>query len=160
MNHAVVKPLNKKWMVSFKREKKLDDYLQVGEPLVNFISTRGVWRKLAINCSAIECMVIFKHEKLKKKLYIIVRGRGGEYSNFVEALGEVLFLSDRIDSRDFVGVAFPASMRSLVVNHAKNMSNNWKKMSKNFHCSELFFVGNDGSVEQIPWMKVLRIKDG
>lgn len=158
MKHGPVKPLNKKWMASFKRDKKLEDYVEVGEPLANTLSAKGPWRKLAVNCSAIECQVIFRHERLKKKLYVIVRGKGGEFANFAEALGEVLFLTERIGGSDFVGIAFPASLRSVVVSHAKNMPENWKKLSKHFNCTELFFVNPDSTVEQMQWMQVLKVK--
>ena len=158
MNHGPAKPLNKKWMASFKRDKKLEDYLEVGEPLANNLSAKGPWRKLAVNCSAIECQVVFRHEKLKKKLYVIVRGKGGEFANFAEALGEVMFLSDRIGHSDWVGIAFPASLRGTVVSHAKNMTENWKKLHEHFNCSEMFFVNLDGTVEQVSWMSVLKIK--
>lgn len=158
MNHGPVKPLNKKWMASFKRDKKLEDYLEVGEPLANNLSAKGPWRKLAVNCSATECQIVFRHERLKKKLYVIVRGKGGEFANFVEALGEVVFLTERIGGSDIVGLAFPASLRSVVTSHAKNMHGNWKKLAKNFKCSEMFFVNLDGTVEQMPWMQVLKVK--
>ena len=150
--------MNKKWMASFKRDKKLEDYLEVGEPLATNLSAKGPWKKLAVNCSAIECQIVFRHEKLKKKLYVIVRGKGGEFANFAEALGEVMFLSDRIGGCDWVGIAFPASLRGTVVSHAKNMTANWKKLNKHFNCSEMFFVNLDGTVEQVPWMSVLKIK--
>jgi len=145
-------------MASFKREKKLEDFLQVGEPLVNTLAAKGVWKKLAANCSAIECMVILKNEKSRKKLCVIVRGKGGEFANFTEALGEIVFLSDRVGPSDLMGVAFPALMRSIVVSHAKNMAHNWKRMAKLFRCSEIFFVSDDGSVEQMAWLDALKAK--
>ncbi len=145
-------------MASFKRDKKLEDYLEVGEPLATNLSAKGPWKKLAVNCSAIECQIVFRHERLKKKMYVIVRGKGGEFANFAEALGEVMFLSDRIGFSDWVGIAFPTSLRGTVVSHAKNMTANWKKLNKYFNCSEMFFVNLDGTVEQVPWMQVLKIK--
>ena len=153
-----MKPLNKRWMISFRKEKKMDDYLSVGETLVQWLAARGEWHKIAARCTAIECLAIFKHAKRASKLYVVIRGKGGEHSNFTESLGELLLFADTVSSRDVLGLAFPADVKPLVVTQIKGMPNNWKRLSKLFNCSYLFFVQDDGQVEAHEWNKVLALK--
>ncbi len=159
MNFASnVKPLNRRWMTSFRKDKKMDDYLLVGEPLMQWFATKGEWKKLGVRCTAIECISILKHAKSRRKLFVVVRGKGGEFSNFAEALGELLFLTDRLGDNDVVGIAFPAEMKPLVVNQAQNMPANWKKLGTHFRCQYCFFVTDGASVECIAWPAVLKEK--
>ncbi|MBI3588518.1 hypothetical protein HY995_05880 [Candidatus Micrarchaeota archaeon] len=160
MNQSTVKPLNKQWLTSFRKEKKLDDYLLVGDPLIQWISAKGEWRKLAVRCTAVECLVILKHAKYSRRLHIVVRGKGGEYSNFAEALGELIFLTDRLAKNDYVAFAFPQSMRDLVISQAQNMPANWRKLEKTFNCAFVFFVPETAGkeVEQLEWRDVLKQK--
>jgi len=160
VNQSTIKPLNKQWLTSFRKEKKLDDYLLVGDPLIQWISAKGEWKKLAVRCTAIECLVILKHAKYSKRLHVVVRGKGGEYSNFAEALGELIFLTDRLNANDFVALAFPKSMRDLVISQAQNMPVNWKKMEKAFKFVYVYFVPETPGkeVEQLDWNDVLKQK--
>jgi len=158
LNFVGSKPLNKRWMASFRKDKKMDDYLGVGEPLMQWLALKGEWRKMAVRCTAIECLAILKHAKAARRLYVVIRGKGGEHSNFTEAIGEMLIFTEGVSSRDELGIAFPGSAKSLVVTQAKGMPNNWKKLAKNFNCTTLFFVYENGEVEVYDWMKVLAIK--
>lgn len=153
-----VKPLNRRWMTSFRKDKKMDDYISVGEPLMTWFAAKGEWKKLGVRCTAIECISILKHAKSRKKLFVVIRGKGGEFSNFAEALGELMFLTDRLGDSDVVGMAFPSEMKPLVVNQAQNMPTNWKKLGTYFRCQHVFFVVDSGNVESIPWAAILKEK--
>lgn len=153
-----VKPLNRKWMTSFRKDKKTDDYDSVGEPLMNWFAAKTEWKKLGVRCTAIECISILRYAKTKKKLFVIIRGKGGEFSNFAEALGELLFLTDRLSDADVVGMAFPSEMKPLVVNQAQNMPANWKRLAAHFRCQYVFFVSNSDNVEIINWNAILKEK--
>ena len=160
MNQGGMRPLNKRWLTSFRKEKKLEDYLLVGEPLVQWLGQKGVWRKLLVRCTAIECLAVFKHAKLKRRLNVVIRGKGGEFNNFTESLGELVFLTDRLTAADNVALAFPASMRTLIVSQAQNMPINWKKLGKTFRATHAFFVSESQpvAVEELSWDAVLKQK--
>ncbi len=160
MNQSGPKPLNRRWMTSFRKEKKLDDYLLVGEPLLQWMAQKGEWRKLSVRCTAIECLAMFKHAKGKRKLHVVIRGKGGEFNNFTESLGELLFLTDRTASNDFAGLAFPESMRLMIISQAQSMPGNWTKLGKFFNCTHVFFVNEHAphNVEELSWSAVLKQK--
>ena len=158
MNFVGAKPLNKRWMASFRKDKKLDDYVLVGEPLVQWLAARNEWRKLAVRCTAIECLAVFKEEKSNRKLYVVIRGKGGEHSNFTEAIGELLLLTDRVSPKDYLGMAFPGSAKPLIATQIKGMPNNWKKLAGQFNCSKVFFIYENGDVEVYDWLKLLSLK--
>ncbi len=143
-------------MASFKKDKKMDDYVLVGEPLMQWFATHNEWKKLAVRCTATECIMILRHAKARKKLFVVVRGRGSEYSNFTEALGELLFLTDRVNDSDVVGLAFPAESKEMLLSQAKNMPTNWKKLGKYFKCSYVFFVTDSANVETKNWNDLLK----
>jgi hypothetical protein len=145
-------------MTSFRKDKKMDDYLLVGAPLMQWFATKGEWKKLGVRCTAIECISILRHAKNRKKLFVVIRGKGGEFSNFAEALGEILFLTDRLGDNDIVSIAFPSEMKPLVVNQAQNMPSNWKKMGAHFRCQFVLFVTDSSTVENISWNDVLKEK--
>ncbi len=145
-------------MTSFRKDKKMDDYVLVGEPLMAWFASRAEWKKLGVRCTAIECISILRHAKNKKKLFVVIRGKGGEFSNFAEALGELLFLTDRLSDADIVGIAFPAEMKPLVVNQAQNMPANWKRLAAHFRCQHVFFVHDSDNVENIGWNAILKEK--
>ena len=90
MNQMGVRPLNRRWLTSFKKEKKLDDYLLVGEPLLQWMAQRNEWKKLTVRCTATECLALFRHAKFRRRLNIVIRGKGGEFNNFTESLGELI----------------------------------------------------------------------
>ena len=160
MNHGGSRPLNKRWLTSFRKEKKLEDYLLVGEPLVQWLAQKGVWKKLLVRCTAIECLAVFKHAKLRRRLNVVIRGKGGEFNNFTESLGEMIFLTDRLGAADYAALAFPVSMKTLIVSQAQNMPANWKKLGKTFNASHVFFVSENQPVvvEEITWEAVLKQK--
>lgn len=146
-------------MTSFRKDKKMDDYLLVGEPLIQWLALKGEWRKLAVRCTATECLAVLKSEKTGKRIYIIIRGKGGEHSNFTEAVGELLLLTDNVSPKDFLGLAFPGEVKPLVVTQMKGMPNNWKKLARHFNCAKVFFTYENGEVEVYDWLKVLLVKD-
>lgn len=136
-------------MTSFRKDKKTDDFMLVGAPLMQWFAAKGEWKKLGVRCTAIECISILRHAKNRRKLFVVIRGKGGEFSNFAEALGELLFLTDRLGVNDVVGIAFPSEMKPLVVNQAQNMPSNWKRMGAHFRCQYVFFVTDGSNVENI-----------
>lgn len=160
LNQSGPRPLNKRWLASFRKEKRLDDYLLTGEPLLQWMAQKGEWRKLTVRCTAVECLAVFKHFKNKRKLHIVIRGKGGEFNNFTESLGELLFLTDRIPANDVAGLAFPESMRTTVVSQAQTMPSNWLKLGKTFNCTLVFFVNEHPphGVEELSWQAVLKQK--
>lgn len=136
----------------------MDDYLSVGEPMVQWLAARGEWNKIAVRITAIECVAVFKHAKASRKMYVVIRGKGGEQSNFTEALGELLLFSDAVGPKDVLALAFPADAKPLVVTQMKGMPNNWKRLNKLFNCAYVFFVSDGGQVEAFDWPKVMGIK--